>query len=103
MAATLDSSASSWMPWSPVIPPRSFRIRVKRWLRATSPGPPNKLGSSTLLAPRDRHHPLPPRPCMSKQDHDSVSWRRTQQVAQGSAILQILRWMRCRLDRPCFG
>ena len=55
MAATLDSSAPSWMPWSPVIRPLTYRIRVKRWLRTTSPGPPNKLGSpprsSTLLAP----------------------------------------------------
>jgi hypothetical protein len=43
------------MPWSPVIRPLTFQIRVKRWLHTTSPGPPNKLGSpprsSTLLAP----------------------------------------------------
>src|SRR4029453_15360744 len=45
VAVTLDSSAPSWMPLSPVIRPLTCRIRVKLWLRTTSPGPLNKLGS----------------------------------------------------------
>jgi hypothetical protein len=66
VAATRDSSTPSCMPWSPVIRPLTFRIRVKRWLRTTSPGPPNKLGSpprsSTLLAPIVAENGSPPWP-----------------------------------------